>query len=309
LYAACAVWGADRFVRIFRILLFGIRDGELKYVGDDTIRLSVKQGKFFDPFPGAYAFIYFGTPLKFWQSHPFTIMKSVIEEGHIVCYIKSKSGITKSIRDQLEKSPGMTKTMKIAVEGPYGHRSPIERYESVLLLGGGNGIPGLFSHASELVQRGLASKKRVKLIWSIRNAQSLCWFYDELKQLAGSSVQVDIFITGKSPKMILEEKPSYSSEKNSESEAKSESEKDLVVGESVSADSVVAELSSYVNFHYQRPDVDRLIKEELFAEGDPSVAVVTCGPPKMVDLARHSVATNLVEAKGRVDLFEELQVW
>lgn len=49
--------------------------------------------------------------------------------------------------------------------------------------------------------------------------------------------------------------------------------------------------------------------KELTDEKGPSVAVMSCGPPKMVDAIRNLVAKHLQESKGRVDLYEELQVW
>jgi ferric-chelate reductase len=196
IYVSCSLWGLDKLTRIVRIILFGVKNAEIKYISDETIRVSVKRNRLFKPFPGAYAFIYFMTPFQFWQSHPFTIINSVHDKDSIVCYVKVKGGITKTLRRKLQKAPGMTVQMKVLVEGPYGHRPPLEKFDSVLLLSGGTGISGLFSHALNLAHHGLSSVKTIHLVWAIKNQESLSWFATELKQLVGSNVKIDIYITG-----------------------------------------------------------------------------------------------------------------
>ncbi|GMF00813.1 unnamed protein product [[Candida] boidinii] len=65
----------------------------------------------------------------------------------------------------------------------------------------------------------------------------------------------------------------------------------------------------HINFKFCRPDLDALIDAELSASSSGSLAVVTCGPPLMVDTVRNRIANSVVSYPHRLDLFEEYQIW
>lgn len=303
IYVSWAVWIFDRLLRVVRMSLFGFKNAEIQLIADDTFKITVKNSKWFAPFPGSFGYVYFITPTMFWQSHPFTIVESVSNKNESNIFVKTKKGITKRLNKQLAKLPDGKKTIRISVEGPYGHRAPVEKYDTVLLMAGGNGIPGPFHHAYDLSKRESSSKKNIKLNWVIRHPEALQWFQTELKALANTNVEVNVYITA--PK--TDEVDTSSNEEKKEASS-DEAELKGQVKISNPAD-IISSLSSHVNFHHGRPNLEEIILNEFRAESGPSVAVMSCGPSKMGDSIRSLVAKHLNESKGRVDLFEESQVW
>ncbi|CCH41320.1 Ferric reductase transmembrane component [Wickerhamomyces ciferrii] len=303
IYVSWAVWIFDRLLRVVRMCAFGFRNAEVELIADDTFKISVKHGRWFMPFPGSFGYVYFITPTMFWQSHPFTIVDSVTEADVTTCYIKTKGGITKRLNKQLSILPGNKKTIRISIEGPYGHRAPMEKYDTALLLAGGNGIPGPFYHAIDLSKRESSTKQQIKLNWVIRNPEALLWFADELKVLAHTNVETNIYITGHADLDKIEEKKEVASD---DLDVKKETESDE--SKPATSDELISSLP-HITFHHGRPNLEEIILQNFTDESGPSVAVMSCGPPKMVDTIRALTAKHLQKSKGRVDLFEELQVW
>ncbi|CCH41324.1 Ferric reductase transmembrane component [Wickerhamomyces ciferrii] len=309
IYVSWAIWGADRVQRIIRMCMFGFRDAEIEFISDDTFKVTVKHNKLFKPFPGSFAYIYFITPTMFWQSHPFTIIDEASNENECTAYIKAKAGITNRLKKHLGQVPGNKKTIKISIEGPYGHRAPAEKYDTALLLAGGNGIPGPYYYAVDLAKRASATRQQIKLLWTFRNPEALFWFQKELKFLAHLTVQTDIYITGEIPKIESSSSDSDKEKKDVTTTGVSGDSSDTDSSRPSSITDLIESLSGHINFHYGRPDVEKIIIENFTDESGPSVAVISCGPPKMVDNVRAFTAKHLQSAKGRIDLFEELQVW
>ncbi|KAH3673526.1 hypothetical protein WICMUC_003632 [Wickerhamomyces mucosus] len=301
IYTSFAVWGFDRLARLYRMFMFGFPKAGVEYVGLDTFKISVKHSKRFSPFPGAFGYVYFITPTQFWQSHPFTIIKSSTSDDETYVFVKAKKGITKSIMKKIEASDGKKIELRICIEGPYGHRAPVEKYDTALLLAGGNGIPGPLSYAVDLASRELRTNQQVKLIWVIRSAEYLTWFNQELIALVNSHVNVDIFITSKDSNTIkpLSEENTADCQSSTE-ESKADSKSDIIS---------TFDLPPSIQLHYGRPNINELISEEFTTKNNGTIGIVTCGPPAMVDSIRAAVAKNLTKSENRVDLFEELQVW
>ncbi|ODQ58640.1 hypothetical protein WICANDRAFT_54650 [Wickerhamomyces anomalus NRRL Y-366-8] len=309
IYVSWAVWIFDRVLRVVKMCMFGFRNAQIELIADDTFKITVKHGKWFAPYPGSFGYVYFITPTMFWQSHPFTLIDSVLNKDETTIYVKTKAGITKRLNKQLAKIPGNKKTIRISIEGPYGHRAPIEKYDTALLLAGGNGIPGPYYHAIDLSKRESSTKQQIKLTWIIRNPDALQWFHKELELLAHTNVQTDIYITAQDQnKEKLEVNVEEKKDTSSDEEGKA-SNSDTTSDKAPSTSEVISSLSNHINFHYGRPNLEEIIVKEFTDEKGPSVAVMSCGPPKMVDAIRNLVAKHLQESKGRVDLYEELQVW
>lgn len=57
-----------------------------------------------------------------------------------------------------------------------------------------------------------------------------------------------------------------------------------------------------------RPNLENIIKTS-FAESWGSISISCCGPGVMCDQLRKVVAANLDQHRGRVDYFEESQIW
>ncbi|KAH3687783.1 hypothetical protein WICPIJ_001246 [Wickerhamomyces pijperi] len=305
IYTACAVWFADRVLRIVRMSLFGSQEAEITDVGQDTFKVSVvNKTKWFAPFPGAFAYLYFMTPSLFWQSHPFTIIQSAQDQDRIEIFIKTKAGVTKRIQKRIDKEAvdGVLK-LKVCLEGPYGHQAPLDKYSTALIIAGGNGIPGPLSYALHLGQR----KAHVKFVWVIRDLGFLEWFGKELELLSQLGVNIDIYVTG-GLDLSIKEKVSKS---ESDSDAKNNSSSHGNDTSSTNSHFDISALlhSPHINFHSSRPNIDDLIKTNLNDPNNGSIGVLTCGAPVMVDDIREAVANHLQECPNRVDLFEELQVW
>lgn len=270
------IWGIDRVVRLYKLFKFGSPRAQICYSGDETFKVIVKRPHDWKPYPGCYVFIHFLHWSIFWQSHPFTIIDSVLEEDEVTIYIKAKSGVTSKVMSLLG-SNGITQ-MRVSLEGPYGNPSPCESYDNVVLFAGGNGIPGPFYHALHLAERSLIMRQRIRLIWTVRNVGSIQWFESELKRLQKTGITCDIYIS-----------------------------RNFVESE-ISKTPMLAQYSEYITFHAGRAPSAKILGEE-FANAKGSVGIVTCGPGIMCDEIRQYVAENLDMCLYRVDLFEELQVW
>ncbi|GMF06601.1 hypothetical protein B5S28_g3091 [[Candida] boidinii] len=299
-YIACAaVWCFDRFVRIVRLCYFGIRTAHATVLEEGTIKVSIPYHKHFTPFPGAHGYVHFLTPANFWQSHPFTFIYNKEDTEHLHFYIKAKKGVTKRIHDAIIKNGG-SHQIKVMLEGPYGNRNGYERYDKALLIAGGNGIPGIYSHAISMIQNNV--KTEVKLIWVIREYRILNWFKNELAHFKGTKCRPIVYVTRPDSPININPNLSSTDSESNEKET-SENEKSL----SMSIDEL-KEAFDFIDFRTGRVDIDQLISEEL-QDTTGTVSVGVCGNPNMVDHVRSAVAEKIDTCPYRVDYFEELQVW
>ena len=316
-YAAIAIWGVDRIVRIVRIALLGFPKADLKLVGSDFIRVTItKQKKLWKAKPGQYVFVSFLHPLCFWQSHPFTVMDSCVKDGELVIILKAKKGVTKLVKNYVERKGGKT-SMRLAIEGPYGSRSSAHRFNNVLLLAGGTGLPGPIAHAIELGKTTAASGKNfVQLVIAVRGFDMLNACKQELMALKDLNVQVHIYNSKqeatpdgavslnsiKNDEVVLEDTPSdvdHSEKALSENE---NTERRLSVSDMSNTD------FEFATFHAGRPNVEELLKESISHLG--SLAVVCCGPPVFVDTARNETARAVIKNPSSViEYSEEYQAW
>ncbi|OWB63182.1 hypothetical protein B5S29_g4142 [[Candida] boidinii] len=295
LYASIALWSFDRFIRLIRLAGFGIRKAELSIVDDETMKLTCEKPSWYKSYPGNYAFVYALDSLLFWQSHPFT----VIDDGSsLTMYIKAKTGLTRRVYSKLLEIPEHKRTLSISLEGPYGASSPTSKYDNSLLIAGGNGFPGLLDRAVKSSKKD--SNKPVKFIWITQYLKDISFVSEQLLSLKNSNVSVDIYLTKEIKKEGEVEKIENSG--NDETSSNDDEKKSSSLSLSESLD--------FINFQYVRPDVREIVNQELNNnDNSGSMAVVTCGPAKMVDTLRDSVAENVVSYPARLDLFEEFQTW
>lgn len=274
-HGALVIWGGDRLVRIYRLWKFGTPMAQLQFISDETFKVRVKRPHDWGAFPGCFVYIHFLHWSTFWQSHPFTIVDSVLEDDEITIYIKAKDGVTKRILDIIGQEEYQ---MRVSIEGPYGNKSPLEQYQTALMFAGGNGIPGPFYHALHLAEKPLLLKQRIKLIWVIRKVETLQWFEPELLKLAKLNIECDIHITRNfNPELAT-----------------------LIP--------LVKQFQPFIRFFAGRANSAKILQDE-FLNAQGSIGIVTCGPPIMCDDIRSYTAESLNLCPYRVDLFEELQVW
>ncbi|EGW35514.1 uncharacterized protein SPAPADRAFT_131789 [Spathaspora passalidarum NRRL Y-27907] len=308
LYPSVAVWCFDRLVRLCRLAYFGFPESTLTLVGNETIKMIIPKPKHWTAVPGGHAFVYFMKPAYFWQSHPFTFT-SLPEEDKLVMYIKLKGGVTHSLYKLLNKSPGKTMIMRVGVEGPYGEATPAKYSDKAVFIAGGNGIPGVYSEIFDIGLRAPKESKQVlKLIWVIREYASLTWFHDELMRLKNTNIDITVYVTRPGDNLCKIEELSTS---ESSKEGSVKSKQGTKPKESEGADPIeqLKEELSHVHFEQGRPNLEKLIQDEV-KESAGSISFVTCGHPAMVDEVRYQCCKTIDNPeKKRVDYYEQLQIW
>lgn len=313
-YYSAMIWVFDRVVRVGRLCSFGFPKAKVLLLADETLKVIVPKPRHWDAIPGGHAFIHFLRPSCFWQSHPFTYTISPDNSEEIVMFIKVKDGVTSRLYHYLRTHPGRSTSIRVAVEGSYGEKTPASRYDSAVFVAGGNGIPGIYAEALDL-ERSNNTKQSIRLLWVIREYKSLYWFYEELLSLKNSSIDTTVYVTKPDSESCLEDfelripqeeathdtkllahpKPNYHS-----------------TSTAINAKTIILRVKnelSHVDFKHGRPSMKGLVHESL-VESNGSTCFITCGHPVMVDDLRHAVVDNISnKEKKRVDYFEQLQVW
>lgn len=288
LLISLAIWILERFMRVARILYFGIVTATIQVIGEDLLRITIPKRsnlKSWKGKPGQYAFIHFLDPKIFWQSHPFT----VIDAGdHLVVVARAKKGATRvvlqRVTDSSDGTDNFTVKMKVCVEGPYGSASPLRRFDNVLLLCGGSGLPGPLSHALELGEL-FEHKTAIDLVMSVKNMDILEAYKPEIIKIQRLHINLQIYITQASTPAP------YGS-----------------VSNNIHEQDIITTLKPFAKFHVGRPDLEKVITSNIQHPG--SLVILTCGPPVFVDRARDITAHSIIRNPTRViEYFEEYQCW
>ncbi|KAL4870466.1 hypothetical protein BDV12DRAFT_58538 [Aspergillus spectabilis] len=142
--------------------------------------------------PGQY--VYLRMPgIAFFQNHPFTIaslcsndLPSEYGEEYrdLALVFRPFRGFTRNVlRKAVEYGP--FKTWTAFLEGPYGGmRRQMAAFEDVIFFAGGSGITAIASHLLDLIKKmreGKAVTKSVRVIWALRDPESIDWFKEELR--------------------------------------------------------------------------------------------------------------------------------
>lgn len=287
-YAMMAIWAFDRVVRILRLFYFGVQTATVSIKSDEILKIVVPKRSIWKTYPGAFGYVHFLQYKTFFQSHPFTIVEN--NKNEIVFYAKIKGGITSATANYLNQFPDKTAQIKVTVEGPYGNPLSLKRYDDVLYYSGGTGIATAYSHILELLQN--KSEQRIKVYWTLKDLKSFDWFKDELLKLKGSAVKIIVYITRHDGSSLS------LNEKISDSET--QSEEDLTT-------QLLKEFD-FVEFRIGRPNIPELVKNDI-SESKGHVAVLATAHNSLVDDVRDTTGSCLDLAHGRVDYFEDLQVW
>lgn len=297
-YYTCAavVWAFDRFVRLVRMMTFGVRSALVELKVDETLKVTVERPTWWKASPGAHAFVSFFRPTMFWQSHPFTVMS--VDEKTITFCMKIKGGFTHGLMQYLVNQPGQKAQVKISVEGPYGGHLSLSRYDRNVMISSGHGIPGLYAEALDLAAK--QENSSIKFIWIIRQFKSIEWFYEELMKLNHPNISLDVYVT----RGELEVNPFWSegsiSEENSDKNEK-HPEKTTNVED-------LKQKLSHVTFYENRPNINQIVAEEI-QQATGSVAFSSCCHASIDDDVRKAVAINLPTATTRIELFDQNQMW
>lgn len=283
-----AIWLVERLIRILRMIHFGVATASVQIIGDDLLRITIPKRSdsiHWSSKPGQYVFLHFMDLRIFWQSHPFT----VIDAGHeLIVVARAKKGATRTVLNRVTASCGSSGNpiakIKVCVEGPYGSESPLHRFDNLLFLCGGSGLPGPLSHALD-ISRPLGPKNTLDLIISVRSIDILEAYKIELAKLQKLHINLQIYITQSAPTA------QYGS-----------------ISSNIHRETIITTLKPFATFHMGRPDISHLIASAIGHEG--SLAVLACGPPIFVDKARDVTAGSVIRNPSRnIAYFEEYQCW
>ncbi|CCK70677.1 putative ferric-chelate reductase KNAG_0E04240 [Huiozyma naganishii CBS 8797] len=285
--AATVIWTSERMLRLLKLCNTGFPKAQLKIINKELIKVTIrKQHQISIHFkPGQHCFLYFMHPKIFWQSHPFTVLDN---EDCITVVIRPKSGATGVIFRKLLESKDNVAEMRVGLEGPYGSFEPIHHSDSILLLGGGSGLPGPLSHALNLANKH-DFNKTVELLIIVNTLSLLKAYKNEILKLKNSHTNITIYVT----KPLVEGKAAR------------------IPGTHTpllhDAD-ILHDIKQFCTVQKGRPNIAASI--EKAAQSSRSLSIVSCGPPQFVDLARKLVAKNVLSTSScSIEYFEEFQCW
>lgn len=319
-YASLAIHGMELVVRLYNVVLSGWANKAHAQLHDGNVfRVSVKYSKRWALRPGQFCYLRILHKNMFWQAHPFSVYQSQDEEnGDLQFAVKAQNGATAVIANYLDSQPNKSATLPVMVEGPYGIHAPVEKYDTVFLIAGGMGVTATYSYASHL-QRLAKRGQRVVFIWIVQDMSSLEWFGDELLSLASSNnIELQIYVTRN---FDASQPVSESDGENTnilnpvpvaeEGREKKPRDSQLTLFDLSSPRISMSQrlISEFGNCLFdERPDIHSQVTKFL-TEYFGNMAIISCGPPRLVDAVRKSIITNLEEPEGRVDYFEEAFSW
>ncbi|KAJ8115976.1 hypothetical protein OPT61_g2510 [Boeremia exigua] len=265
------------------------------------------------PKPGTYYYIYvLNDPLYVHQSHPFTLAYVASPEENeqiplspvssrpsmyrtgstsssesdallapkhtqssglsMVFLVRPYDGFTSRLKKHCLTRP---KTLRVNIEGPYGHSVPLREYSNILCIVGGTGIAVPLSHLAHLLGTG-STVQSVKIVWAVREHAFLSSMLQEFKSLLGDErCTLEVHVT-----QDVEHK-----------------------------DDIPDHTSRGVSIIVGRPNVSLSVEEAAKDAGQQSLAVVACGPARMADEARKASVQMLANGFRGIDYFEESFKW
>ena len=324
-YASIAVHLLERAARLYNNLLSGWKnEAYAELFEDHAFRVSVKYSKRWDLGPGQYCYLRVLHKNLFWQAHPFSVYQSPDEEDkNIQFVIKAQQGATRTIANYLSQQHNNCAKLPVMIEGPYGVHAPVEKYETVFLIAGGMGVTATYSYALHL-KRLAKPGQRIVFLWVIQNSIPLEWFSNELLSIAGQpNIDLRVHITRNFVPRTFSGRDSDDDDSEEEMETSitftMEGEREIRPKDSQrtlrgkpSLQKMLPVQRFQEDFSHclydKRPNINVEITKFL-TETNGNMAIVSCGPPILVDAIRKSITSNLLETQGRIDYFEEAFSW
>jgi NAD(P)H-flavin reductase len=276
----------------------------------NIIRLTVPTGSaLYKPKADNYFFLSILDDSNSWESHPFTVASILDEipqkmEGsaeslpllgslvaasengsqyttqearkeHMTFLIRPYDGFTMRLRDKLVDEEVNPKPLRVLVDGPYGHTQRLHEYHRVIFIAGGSGVVVALSYLTSLCKQ-MVMPTKIALHWAVRESA----FAKDVLSSYMISTEVEAAIeTGR---LSLQLYMPYQLE-------------------SLNTDRVQQ--------HIGRPDIDSIISSAARDTRAGNMAVVACGPAKMVDDSRLAVVNVLKEGNHNIDYYEESFAW
>jgi len=206
-YAAAAVYGFDRILRLFRGL-YPRRITHAERLSDRIIKIRFPKQRWSTRHQCAGQYVFLNFPaISLLEWHPFTLADAPDDPEHAV-YIKSLGDYTQKIMDYFGSTSEVSKTW-IRVDGPYGHwrLHPGSTYSHVLFVCGGVGITPCLSYIRQIYAPTAATTssclRHLYLVWCCPTEEDARWVNQELVYALERSNNLDypgfhlyIFITG-----------------------------------------------------------------------------------------------------------------
>lgn len=290
IYTCIVIWVYDRIVRFLSILWTGgAKPAKITKLNDRLIRVLIpKPFKYNDYyFPGCFYCVYFlNFRLRFWQSHPFSLMKSkrLGEEDCYAIVFKAHKGITGKIQNYLISRAQKSAVVEILTEGPYGHHIPLRSHEQYVFLTAGIGFTPCYSQAVDIIekQQEKGHHKLIKFIWVVQNIEYYKLFEQDMEYLIEKGVDLQVIVTNTESR---ESTPDYTSLDKPLLEEKHDSYEPL-----------------YIQMLNSRPKVSELVCQNDLTH---STCFISSGPQSFTDGVRAAVSGLIKDAQVRIDYHEE----
>ncbi|QUC17386.1 uncharacterized protein UV8b_01627 [Ustilaginoidea virens] len=313
------IWLCDRALRVLRIVLFnpGVTPTTAAATynpATNMVRLEIPcRSRALKIKPGTHFYLSLLDHGRAWESHPFTVASVTSPGAKTPCeqlplldtdraeaeeqdrgggaggaerrarlvtfLIRPFDGFTARLGQLAAAEWPRPASLRVTVDGPYGHGLPLHLFDRVVFVVGGSGVVVPLSYMKALAEAG--GTRSVQLHWAVREAA-----------FAAELVSADM------------------------AEAAAQTSFDFSVDLYLSAETAGGAaggtdtpMPGRVARHCGRPGVREIVLSASEAAG--SLAVVVCGPAQMADDARSAV----VQALGRddclchVDYFEEKFRW
>ncbi|EOA83661.1 uncharacterized protein SETTUDRAFT_94116 [Exserohilum turcica Et28A] len=225
------------------------------------------------------------TPLTSSSGQPYSLSASSTESdtllandvvktpSNLVFLVRPYNGFTRRLKSSCLLHP---KTLRVLVDGPYGHSIPLRGFASVLFVVGGTGITVPLSYLAHLLSDPSSPVLRVKIAWAVREHGFLASVLRDFQSLLSDErVELEVHIT-----------------------------RDDELKDEVLAD----DLQNFIVMPH-RPDVYQLVKEAAEKAQHEQLAVVGCGPATMADDARQASVHMLAVGFTGIEYFEESFKW
>jgi predicted ferric reductase len=117
--------------------------------------------------------------------------------------MRARTGMTRKLFEKAASSKtGVLHTWG-AIEGPYGGHESMNSYGTVILFAGGVGITHCVGYLHHLIlqyQAGIASTRKILLVWSVPNTEALEWvrvWMDKVLKMEGRRdvLRIQLFVT------------------------------------------------------------------------------------------------------------------
>ena len=163
IFSAC-IWGSDRLLRGFRILLhcFGNR-ANIYPLPQGGVRIVMRRTPW-RAVSGTHVFLWMPS-VRAIETHPFTIVST----NPLEVVISAQDGFTSDLFALASKQPGAL--LRASYDGPYGTLPNFAKFEHVLLVAGGSGATFTIGVALNLIRTfsANAAKPFIHFIWVIRD--------------------------------------------------------------------------------------------------------------------------------------------